>query len=61
MPPTNAEEIDPYFAEQGIEILDDGEVDIQVPSTIVRVTDEGQFQILREGSITQEDIRELID
>ncbi len=61
LPPTNADEIDPYFAEQWIEILDDGEVDIQVPSTIVRVIDEGQFQILREWSITEDDIRELID
>lgn len=42
-------------------IVNGGVCDIQIPSTIVRVTDEDDFQIVRQGSMTEDEIRELVD
>ncbi len=61
IPPTSVDEIDDYFVEQGIMIVNGGVCDIQIPSTIVRVTDEDDFQIVRQGSMTEDEIRELVD
>ena len=61
LPPTSIDEIDEYFIEKGILIVDGWLSDIQIPSTIVRVIDEENFQILRQGSITEEEIRDLVD
>lgn len=61
IPPTDVDEIDEEFIDEGILIIDWWVADIQIPSTIIRVTDEDEFQILRQGSMTEEEIRELID
>lgn len=61
LPPTSVEEIDEYFIEEDIIVIDGWVSDIQIPSTIVRVVDENNFQILRQGSMTEDEIRELID
>lgn len=61
MPPTSVDEIDEYFVDEGILIIDGWISDIQIPSTIVRVVDEENFQILREWSISEDEIRELIE
>lgn len=61
LPPTDVDEIDDFFVDQGIAILDGGEVDVQVPSTIVRVSEEWHLQILREGSVSEEELRDIIE
>lgn len=61
LPPTNIDEIDEYFVDEGILIIDGGEADVQIPSTIIRVIDDDDFQIIRQGSMSEEEIRELID
>ena len=61
LPPTSVDEIDEYFIEEGIPVIDGWVCDIQVPSTIVRVIDDDDFQIIRQGSMSEDEIRELID
>lgn len=60
MPPTSVDEIDKYFIDQWVVIIDGWICDIQIPSTIIRVTDEDDFQIIRQGSMTEDEIRDLI-
>ena len=61
LPPTDVDEIDEFFVEQWVAILDGGEVDVQVPSTIVRISEEWHLQILREGAVSEEELRDLIE
>lgn len=58
--PTDVNEIDSYFIDHWVMIIDGGICDIQIPSTIIRVIDEDDFQILRQGSMSEDEIRELI-
>lgn len=60
IPPTSVDMIDPYFVEQWIKILDGGESSLRIASTIVRFHSEDEFEILRQGSITEEEIREVL-
>lgn len=61
IPPTSVDEIDEYFIDEGVVVIDGGLCDIQIPSTIIRVMDEDDFQIIRQGSMSEEEIRELVD
>jgi L-threonylcarbamoyladenylate synthase len=61
LPPINFDMIDPYFTTQGIMMIDGWSCPLCIASTIVHVIDEHHFTILREGSITHEDIDSFIN
>lgn len=61
LPPTEVNEIDRIFIDAWITIIDGWVSDIQMPSTILRITDDDNFQILRSGSVTEEEIRDTLD
>ena len=56
---TNLQDITKNFKEEVDFYIDGGECEIGLPSTIVQVVD-GRVQILRQGSITLEDINQTI-
>ena len=55
---TNLQEIKKYFDGKADYFIDGGESELGVSSTIVQVVD-GKIQILRQGSITLEDINQI--
>lgn len=59
--PSMPDEIDPYFVDQGIYILEDGVTDLEMPSTIVRVLDEKNIYVIREGAIPVDELYEYIE
>lgn len=59
-PPRTMQDIDPYFTDHEITILDGGETPVAIPSTIVRVESEDTFTILRQGRITADMIQSLL-
>jgi len=61
VPPISIDMIDPYFRENEIMIIDGWFCPLRIASTIVRCSSETEFEILRQGSITEEDIREVLN
>ena len=61
IPPISIDMVDPYFRENEIMIIDGWVCPLRIASTIVRFSSETDFQILRQGSVTEEEIREVID
>ncbi len=59
--PVSFDMIDNYFCKKNVMMVDGGTCPLCVASTIVRVIDKNNFTILRQGSITEEDIRETIE
>jgi L-threonylcarbamoyladenylate synthase len=60
IPPTSISMIDPYFTENNIMIVDGWECPLRIASTIVRFFSETDFKILRQGIITEEELRNII-
>lgn len=60
IPPTSISMIDSYFHNHNIMMIDGWECSIRIASTIVRFSSENDFEILRKGSITEEEIRKVI-
>jgi L-threonylcarbamoyladenylate synthase len=59
-PPTSTDMIDPYFIAYQIMIIDGWICPLRIASTIIRFHSEKEFEILRQGSITEEKIREVL-
>jgi L-threonylcarbamoyladenylate synthase len=60
VPPVSTNMIDPYFIEQNTMIIDGWVCSLCVASTIVCFSSETDFEVLRQGSITEEEIREVL-
>jgi L-threonylcarbamoyladenylate synthase len=60
IPPISIDMIDPYFIKNDIMIIDGWFCPLRIASTIVRFSSDTEFEILRKGSITEEEIREII-
>ncbi len=57
IPPISTDMIDPYFIENEIMIIDGWVCPLRIASTIVRCSSDTEFEILRQGSITEGEIR----
>lgn len=60
IPPTSISMIDSYFNENNIMIVDGWECPLRIASTIVRFVSETNFEILRQGNISEADIRNVL-
>lgn len=60
VPPISVDMIDLYFTEKETMIIDGWVCPLRIASTIVRFSSETDFEILRQGSITEEEIRGVI-
>lgn len=59
-PPISFDMIDPYFENNNIPMVDGGICPLRISSTIIRVVTENEFIVLREGSISADDIKTIL-
>jgi L-threonylcarbamoyladenylate synthase len=60
IPPTDCDMVDSYFIEKNIMIVDGWDCPLRIASTIVSFSSETEFEILRQGSISIDEINSII-
>jgi L-threonylcarbamoyladenylate synthase len=58
--PKKAEDVKNSFKDEDVVMLDGGECELGVPSTVVSLVDQEDVKILREGAISQKEIFEFL-